>query len=523
MTRTHSPEVVHQRRWLILGVLCLSLFLIVVDNTIINVALPRLVRELGATTTQLQWIVDAYSLVFAGLLLAAGSLGDRFGRKRALSLGLVLFAGFSTLGSFASSPGQLIAARAAMGIGAALIFPATLAILANVFTNASERAKAIGIWTAVTGAAVALGPITGGFLLEHFWWGSVLLVNLPISGLAFVLGRRFVPDSRDPAAPRLDLAGLGLSIGAVTSLVYTIVEAPRHGWTSTETVAGFAVAAVLLVAFVRWEQRVETPMLDVSIFSNARFSAASLSVTLAFFALFGFIFMVTQYLQFVKGYGTLAAGVRTVPFAVAVGIASPISAKLAARIGSKVVVAGGLLSMAGGFLVAHATNASTHYSVIVVAMAFMGGGLGLTTAPATESIMGSLPPEKAGVGSAVNDTTRELGGTLGVAVVGSLMTSVYAARLTTSLSGQALPPAAAAKMKESLGAAVAVADRVGGTTGQALHHVAASAFVDGFQAGSLVAAGVVSVGALLALVWLPSRAHQRVADFELIAQPALDG
>jgi MFS family permease len=344
-----TPELVHERRWAILGVLCLSLFLVVVDNTITNVALPTLSRQLGASTSQLQWIVDAYSLVFAGLLLAGGSLGDRFGRKGALQVGLVAFAACSALAAVSGTANQLIAARALMGIGASLVFPATLAILTNVFTDPVERAKAIGIWAAVSGLAVALGPVTGGWLLEHFWWGSVFLVNLPVVALALVLGQRLLPTSKDPAAGRFDPIGLATSIVAVVALVYTVIEAPQHGWTSAPTIAGFALAAAVLAAFVGWERRRSDPMLDVRIFANPRFTAASLTVAIAFFALFGFIFIITQYFQVVRGYSTLSAGVHTLPFAVGAGVAAPIAAQLALRIGTKLVVAAGLASMAVGF------------------------------------------------------------------------------------------------------------------------------------------------------------------------------
>lgn len=515
-----EPSLVHRRRYAILGVLCLSLFLIVVDNTIVNVALPTLVRELGATSSQLAWVVDAYSLVFAGLLLAMGSLGDRFGRKGALQLGLVTFVGFSTVAAFSGSVGALIAARAAMGIGAALIFPATLAILANVFTDPKERAKAIGIWAAVTGAAVALGPISGGFLLEHFWWGSVLIVNLPIGLVALALGAWLVPTSRDPEAPRLDPVGVGLSVAAIVGLVYTIIEAPKHGWGSPLTVGSFVAVAVAFVAFVAWERRSDHPMLDVSVFTNARFSAASGAVMLAFFALFGFVFLLTQYLQFVRGYDTLDAGVRTLPFAIATGSVAPIAPRLVNRWGTKRIVAAGLALMAVGFVIAANLSATVPYAVIALSAMIMGAGLGLTTSPATESIMGSLPTEKAGVGSAVNDATREVGGTLGVAVLGSLLTSVYGSRVLDGLAGLPLPGAARNAATESVGAAFAVAEQAtaqaGPQAGQLIRDVASSAFVDGFHLGSWVAGGVALLGAIAALIWLPARAPHHV-EIELPA------
>ncbi|MGE3358371.1 MAG: DHA2 family efflux MFS transporter permease subunit [Acidimicrobiia bacterium] len=501
-------HTIHRRRWLILPVLCLSLFLVVVDNTIVNVALPTLSRELGATTSQLQWIVDAYALVFAGLLLAGGSLGDRVGRKRSLQVGLVLFAATSVLAAFAGSAGALIWARAAMGVGAALVFPATLAILTNVFTDPAERAKAIGIWAGVSGLAVALGPISGGWLLRHFWWGSVFFVNVPIVVVALVAGQRLLPESRDPHAGRFDRVGFLASIAAITSLIYTVIEAPHRGWTDPLTIGGFAAAAMLLAGFIAWERRSADPLLDVRVFANARFSAASGAVTVSFFALFGFIFLVTQYFQFVRGYDTFSAGVHTLPFAVAAAVTAPISARLALRIGTKVVVAAGLVLMAAGFGIASMTQAdSSYWGVLVPAMVLMASGLGLVGAPATESIMGSLPPERAGVGSAVNDTTRELGGTLGVAVVGSVFSSIYGPRIAEGFSAlPGLPAEAVEAARDSMAAAVQVAAQAPAAAQPLVLGIARDAFMDGMATGSRVAAVACAVGAVAALRFLPARA-----------------
>jgi EmrB/QacA subfamily drug resistance transporter len=340
-----------RRRWFVLAVLCASVLVVVLDSTIVNVALPTLATELGASTSQLQWIVDAYVLVFAGLLMAAGSLGDRVGRKGVLMAGLALFATFSALGATADSPESLIVWRAAMGIGAALMFPATLAILVNVFTAAKERAVAISVWAATAGLAVALGPVTGGWLLEHFWWGSVLMINVPVVAAALVAIALVVPTSRDVTIQRFDLLGTLLSIAAIGTIVWAVIEGPVHGWTSPTSLAAFGIGAALLAAFVAWQRHTDHPMLDVSVFTNMRFTAGSVAVTFAFFALMGFVFLVTQYFQFVRGYGTLEAGVRTVPFAVFAATTAPLSAKLAERIGTKAVVTAGLVSMAVGFAV----------------------------------------------------------------------------------------------------------------------------------------------------------------------------
>src|SRR5262245_437813 len=510
------------RRWQILAVLCISLFVIVMDNTIVNVALPTLARELDAGTSSLQWIVDAYTLVFAGLLLAAGGLGDRFGRKGALLAGLLVFGTFSTVGAFVSTAGQLIGARALMGVGAAFIFPATLALIVNVFTDPRERAAAIGIWTAIAGVGVALGPITGGWLLEHFSWGSVFLVNVPVALIGVVGVLVLVPRSRDPRAPGLGLPGLGLSSAGVALLVWSLVEAPSNGWLSAATVGGLVGAAVLLATFVWWELRASDPLLDVHLFRKMRFTAASLAITLGFFALFGFIFLVTQYLQLVKGYTALEAGVRTLPFAFAMVAAAVTSPRIVQRIGTKLVVAAGLALMAVGFAVASTNDAATPYSVIATAMILMGFGLGSAAAPATESILSSLPPAKAGVGSAVNDTTREVGGTLGVAVLGSIMASVYGSRIVDALSGTPLPAAARVVAGDSLAAALQVAGQLSGAAGQGIAGAARDAFVQAFQIGSLVTGAVALAGAVIALLFLPARAREEEPmTITLDAEPVL--
>jgi EmrB/QacA subfamily drug resistance transporter len=500
-------------RWLVLAVLCMSVFVVVIDATIVNVALPTLVGELGASTSELQWIVDAYVLVFAALLMAAGSIGDRFGRKGVMQVGLALFGVFSALAAWSDSTGELTFWRAAMGVGAALLFPATLAILVNVFTDPRERAIAIGAWAATSGLGVALGPVSGGWLLEHFWWGSVFFVNVPIVAVAIVAVARFVPTSRDVTIHRFDVLGTILSVAGVGLLVWAVIEGPVHGWTSSTSISAFTAAALALAAFVAWERRSTHPMLDVGVFANLRFTAGSVSVTFAFFALFGFVFLVTQYFQFVRGYDALQAGIRTVPFALFAAAAAPSAAKLAERFGTKAIVTSGLVSMAAGFAWTTTADAGTSYWIIVGQMALMGGGLGLVQAPATEAIMGSLPPAKAGVGSAVNDTARELGGTLGVAVVGSVFSSVYASRLGDLLGGSPLPADSLSLAKESTGAGMAVADRageIGGPgAGVAVRDAVTTSFLDGWHTGSWVSTGVVLAGALVAWRFLPARAGER--------------
>ncbi len=501
LTEVPSPQRT-RTRWWILAVLCLSLFMVVVDNTIVNVALPTLSEELSATTANLQWIVDAYTLVFSALLLAFGYFGDRTGRRRALQFGLVIFAITSGLAALSQTTEQLIGARALMGIGAAMIFPATLAIIINVFTDIRERAMAIGIWSGVTGLAVAAGPVTGGLLLEHFWWGSIFLVNIPIALVALLAGRLLIPDSRDPRPGGLDRLGLVLSIAAVAAVVWAVIEAPHRGWTSAEIVITGTTGLLLLAAFVVHELRTRYPLLDVSLFRNPRFSAASVAIASAFFGLFGFIFLITQYMQLVQGYSPLQAGLRTVPFAVVTGVFSPLSIAIMHRVGSKAVVTFGLALMSAGFVMASTLNAdSAYFGPVLASMVVMAAGLGLTTSPATEAIMGALPADKAGVGSAVNDTTRELGGTLGVAIVGSVFASLYGPQIVDGLNG--FPEQVVALAEESMGAAVVLSEQI--PQGAVLLDAARSAFMSGFQAGSLVAAGATAVGAVLALLWLPAR------------------
>ncbi|MBA2347535.1 MAG: MFS transporter [Solirubrobacterales bacterium] len=487
-------------RWRILAVLCLAVFVVNVSTTIVNIALPTLTREVGADTRDLLWIVDSFNLTFAAFVLAAGSLSDRFGRRRFLVGGLGIVVVACLAGSQATSSGPLIASRAVAGIGAAIVFPVTLSIISNVFSDRKERAQAIGLWGASTGMAVALGPVAGGWLLEQFWWGSILVFTAVVAGLALALSLRIVPDSRDPSAPQLDIRGLVLSAAALGLLVHTIIEAPERGWASAATLAAFAATAALLAVFVRVELRTPEPMLDVRLFTNLRFTAASLAVTTSFFALFGFIFLITQYFQFVRGYGPLETGLRILPVATFVAITSVLGALLAVRFGTKLVVAAGLLSLSAAYSWVSTAGTDTSYWAIVGQMVLLGSGMGLTSTPATEAIMGVVPAAKAGIGSAVNDATRELGGTLGVAIIGSVSLSLYRDAIGTA----GLPAEATETARESVGAAYGVAATLPGDGAAELTRLAQQGFLDGLSAGCLVAAGVTFVGALLVLRYLPA-------------------
>lgn len=490
-----------------LAAVCLAAFAINIDTTIVNVALPSLTRQLGADTRDLQWIVDGYNLAFAALVLAAGSLGDRYGRRPALIAGLLGFAAASGAGALCSSPGELIAARFVMGAFAALIFPTTLSVITNTYADRADRAKAVGLWGAVTGLGVAVGPVTGGLLLSAFSWPSVFVALIPVALLATVAVWRFVPESRDPATPPIDRRGLVSATVAISALVYTIIQAPARGWLAPASIGGFAVSVLSVAVFIAVERRVANPMLDLSLFRHRAFSAASSSVTVAFFALFGFIFLITQYMQFVRGYGTLSTGARILPVAMSIGASSVIGTLLAGRLGTRRVVMVGLILLGGAFLWIGRSETFLPYGLIVCQMVMMGTGLGLTTAPATESILSVLPPAKAGVGSAVNDATREAGGTLGVAIIGSVYTSLYAGQLLHTATRR-LPHAIMAIARQSVGAGYAVAAHTPPAHHAAILGAVRDAFMTGLHSGCIVAAGVCFAGALgaSALPGLPLRA-----------------
>ena len=522
-----DPEVAYRRRWMTLAVLCISLMVIGLDNTILNVALPTLSHAknlggLGASGSALQWIVDAYTLVFAGLLLTMGSLGDRFGRYKFLTFGLVVFGVGSVMSAFAPSAGALIATRSLMGIGGACIMPGTLSILSNVFRSPSERAKAIGVWAGVSALGVGIGPVAGGALLTHFWWGSVFLVNVPIVITALVLGYFFVPDSSDRTTPRLDPIGATLSILSLGAVLWAIIEAPSHGWTSPEILTGFGLGIVLVAAFLMWEMKSSSPMLDLHFFQNPRFSAASAAIMLVFLALFGTIFLLTQYLQSVLGYSTLKAGAILIPQSAALMTFAFLSPRWVVRFGNKVVVAVGLSLVAVsllGFLTLDVGSSAVH---VVLVSIIMGVGMGNVMSPATESIMGSLPREKAGVGSAMNDTTRQVGGSVGVAVLGSILSSRYGPHLASALAGK-VPAPLISTARDSVGRAVgAVSDPAHPVSARIRNEVIAAAhrsFIGGLHLASVVAAAIVLIAVVGVVIWLPARAVD-VSDASLI--PVLD-
>ena len=499
-----NTDQVHRRRWATLVVLCLALAIIGLDTTVLNVALPTLQRELDTSASELQWIVDAYTVVFAGLLLLAGAFGDKYGRKLWLLVGLALFGAASVWGALCTTPEQLIAARAVMGIGGAVIMPSTLSILTNAFTNPKERKTAIGIWSGVSGLGIALGPALGGWLLEHFSWASVFVVNIPVALVAFGLGLVIVPESKAESAPRIDYVGGLLSVVGLVALVWAIIEAPDRGWGDPLVIAGFATAVAVLVAFVLWELRVEHPMLDMRFFANRRFSIPTISITLVFFALMGSAFFLSIYLQTVQGYDALGAGIRILPLAAGLTLGAPLAMAIAQRVGEKIPVVFGLGLLAVSFVVIAGTSVDSSYGRVLLSILLMGFGMGFAMSPATEAVMGSLPKEKAGVGSAVNDTVRQVGGALGVAVLGSILNSAYANRMAADVA--ALPSEAADAAQDNIQGALHVASSLPGQAGATLVSAAEHGFVDAMGVTVIVAGAVVLVGGLLALLFLPHHA-----------------
>jgi EmrB/QacA subfamily drug resistance transporter len=485
----HEDPVVHQRRWFLLAIMCLSLVMVVMSVAGLNVALPSMQRALDASASELQWIIDAYGLVFAALLLFAGALGDRFGRKRALVIGLVIFGAGSIVSGVGSSAAQIIVGRVVTGVGAAFVMPATLSLISTIFPP-QERARAIAVWAGFAGGGAALGPIVSGALLDHFWWGSALLVNVPVIVLTLVMVAVFSPTSKDPNSTPLDPVGAVLSLVGLSALVYGIIEGPDKGWADGLVLAAFAVAAVALVTFALWERRSTHPMLPVELFRDRRMSVGSGVITSAFFVMFGLFFLFTLYLQFVRAYSPLSAGLATLPLALTLVAVAPRSAVLAERVGAGPVMAAGFVLTAAGFAVFGFVGPQSSYLLLAVGLVLLGAGISLTAAPATASIMSAVPDHKAGVGSAVNDTTREVGGALGIAILGSIASALY--RSAIDVKSVPLPPGAAKAAKESLGAASVVASHV--PNGADLAAKAGRAFTHALNVTSLVVA-VLSVGA----------------------------
>ena len=508
----------HPRRKQILLVLCLSLLAGVIDNTVLNTALPTLARVLHAGTGSLQWIVDSYTLCFAALLIPAGALADRFGRRLSLIGGLGVFALGSLAAAFAPNTGMLITDRVVMGLGAAFVMPATLSILNAVFPP-RERPQAIAAWSAVAGVGIVIGPTLGGFLLSNFWWGSVFLVNVPIVLVALAGVLWVVPETADRAHRSLDVFGTLLIGGALVAIVDAIIEAPTRGWTGPVTLIEAAGGLVALAVFTWWELHVAHPLIELRIFSSRPFTAASGAVTVTFFALFGSLFVFTQYLQLVHGYSPLSAGVRALPFAFSMGAVSPLSPLLARRFGDKAIISVGLGLMGLGLLDLSTAQVATGYPALALAVAVMGLGMGLVMAPASSTIMTTVPAHQASAGSAVNDTVREVGGSLGVAIVGSIAAAVYRNRLSAKLVAHHAPGLVVHIATGSIAAADAVGKSIGGARGNAIVLAAHDTFTTAMAVGMRAAAAVAIAAALAAIAVIPSSRPAGAVD----AAPAKAG
>jgi EmrB/QacA subfamily drug resistance transporter len=504
MTELTRREPADTRRWWALGVLCLSLVVVTIDTTILNVALPSLVRSLHATSSGLQWIVDAYTVVFAGLLLSAGSVGDRFGRRGTLTAGLVVFAVASGASALAQTPAALIALRALTGAGAALVFPATLSILTNMFPDPVERQRAIAVWAGTAGIGIGLGPVAGGLLLRHFFWGSVFVVNVPVCALAIITGLLVVPTSRDADQAPLDPPGALLSIVGLSALIYAIIEGPSRGWTSPTVIGVFVGSLIVLGLFATVELRRRSPMLDLRLFTNPRFTAASLGVTALYFCLFGTIFFQTQHLQFVLGYDPLGAGLRSVPFAVVLLVVANTTPRLVRWAGTRAVITTGLAVVAASMALRAGFTVHSGYTAILITQCAFALGMGLTIAPATASIMSAVPAGRAGVGSAINDTTRQVGGALGVAVMGSVGASLYRSSASHALAGAHLSAAVSTKALDSVGSALATARSLPPGAALAVSDAAKRAFIHGLDVSALVGLGVAVAGGAMAWRFLPA-------------------
>ena len=506
-----TTTTAYQRRWKILAALSSSLVIIGLDNTVLNVALPTLQAHFHAAGSTLEWMVDAYLLVFAGLLLTMGTIGDRFGRKRALQAGLVVFGAGSIGGALAQSSHQLIAMRGVMGVGGALIMPATLSIITNVFPR-EERGKAIGVWAGMAAVGIGLGPLIGGALLHWFSWSSVFWLNVPVVAVALVAGAILVPNSRDPHPAGFDVLGVGLSIGGLLALVYGIIEAPSEGWLDPTIDAYLAAGVAGIAAFLIWERTTDSPMLDIRLFRRRRFSIASLAISGASFTLMAASFLLTQYLQFAHGYSPLGAGAAMVPLAFGLVLGAGTSSRRVERFGTTRVVTGGLTGLAVVLCASLLWSPHMAYWAIGLTVFGMALSMGNVLAPSTDSVMGAVDEDHAGVASAMNDVTRQVAGALGVAVVGSITTTLYSNEVSSKLPQ--LPPAARDLATGSVGSAHAVAAHLPGPLAGRLLDVSGSAFTDALGIGFAIAAGVAIAVAVIVARHLP--AHHDTTEAETV-------
>jgi EmrB/QacA subfamily drug resistance transporter len=515
-----DAQTIQRRRWVILSVLVVGLLAIVIDNTVLNVALKTIadpVGGLGASQSQLEWAINSYTLVFAGLLFTFGIIGDRIGRKRMLMIGLAVFGLGSLLSAYSHSPDQLIAARALMGLGGAAVMPQTLSIISNVF-EPRERARAIGIWASAVGIGVAIGPVLGGVLLTHFWWGSVFLINVPVTLIGAVAVLALVPESRNPAPGKIDLIGVLASIVGLVLLVYGIVQGGDTGsWVRPDVLIPAIGGLAVLGLFGWYEARISHPSLDVRLFRDRRLSASVGVIALLFFSMGGVYFFTSFYLQNVRGYTPLDAGLLAIPFAAAQLFVSPRSAALVSRFGARTVAGGGLLLNALAIAGYVSLGVSTPIWVLAVLYGIQGAGIGAAVPTATSSVMEVLPRERAGAGSALTNTARQVAVALGVAVLGSILAESYRSTMSPSLAP--LPAAARDAAGQSISATQAVAQQLG-AAGRGLLAPANTAFVDAMHVTTMSAAALAILGGLVVMRWLPGRQRPNIEDqvaFEVAA------
>ncbi|MFD5751863.1 MFS transporter [Streptomyces sp. NPDC127033] len=506
MPAPRVPEQVHRRRWAVLGVLMFSLLIVVLDNSILNVAVRTIAAPaptgLGATQSELEWAINSYTLVFAGLLLTSGLLGDRIGRKKVLLFGTAVFAVGSALAAFSGSPAELIGYRALMGFGAAFVMPATLAVLMNVFER-DEQPKAIGIWAGSVGLGIAIGPITGGVLLEHFWWGSIFLVNVPVAMVGLIAMALLVPESKDPAPGRVDPLGVLLSIVGLVLLVFGIIRGGELAdFTDVTVLASLLGGLAVLAVFVLHEKRSSHPAIDIAYFRKPAFAAAVAAIALAFFALMGVTFFSAFYLQSVRGYSALQSGLLILPLAVAQMVFAPRARLVVDRFGARLVCAAGLVLVAGGLAAFALFDAGTPVWVLCLVFFVQGSGMAHVMPPVTVAVMQALPREKAGSGSAINNTFRQVGGALGIAVLGSVLSATYRGGIEGHLG--AVPAAARDAAAESIEATLAVAEKLG-PAGRPLIGSAYDAFLDAMHVTALGSAAVALAGAVVVALFLPGR------------------
>lgn len=493
----------HPRRWWILAALALSLLVVGLDATVLNVALSDISRALGASTTELQWIVNGYSLTSAVLLIPAGLLGDRLGRRRVLAVGLAIFVAASAAGAFAQNPSELIAARTVMGIGAAAVFPLALSIIPTVFAP-SQRSKAVAVMTAAMGVGMPLGPLVGGWLLDNFWWGSTLLFNVPTVAVALAAGLALIPDTRDASPRRVNLFGLGLTVAGLTGIVYGITQVPIDGWGSASTLVPLCGGVALLVAFGVVESRSREPLLDRRLIGSPLFVWPTVATALTSFVMMGLLFAIPLYLQAYVGDSALTTGLKLMPMMLTLVVGSGVSTRLGSRLGLRVIVPAGILISSVGFLALLGITPSSDYWPLFATLAITGFGFGLAMPPAMTAMLDSLPDGVQSTGTALNLSVRQTVGALGVAVLGSILTAAYRAGMDAPTAH--LPGAAASAARDSLGGAVAVASRLG-PAGGALRDAAGSAYLDGVHGVSLVCFAAAIVIAVMMAIVLPHRAQ----------------